>query len=69
MRFAPRAWRSFPDAEETFRFFDPWGNNIQVVDYRDVQFERSPGVKRALGIEGLEKTEDARREIAEKGLD
>jgi len=52
----------------TLDFRDPWGNLIQIVDYRDVQFERTPGVKRALGIEGIEKTDDARREIAEKGL-
>jgi lactoylglutathione lyase len=50
-------------------FRDPWGNLFQVVDYREVQFERSAGVKRALGIEELEKTETARREIADKGLD
>jgi catechol 2,3-dioxygenase-like lactoylglutathione lyase family enzyme len=49
-------------------FRDPWGNFFQVVDYRDIQFERTPGVKRALGIEGLEKSEQARREIADKGL-
>jgi lactoylglutathione lyase len=49
-------------------FRDPWGNLFQVVDYREIQFERSPGVKRALGIEQLEKTDSARQEIAEKGL-
>jgi catechol 2,3-dioxygenase-like lactoylglutathione lyase family enzyme len=49
-------------------FRDPWGNHIQVVDYRRIQFERAPGVRRALGIEGTEKTPEALREIAEKGL-
>ena len=49
-------------------FRDPWGNLFQIVDYRDVQFERTEGVKRALGIEGLEKTGEARREIEENGL-
>ena len=47
---------------------DPWGNHIEVVDYRDVQFERTPGVRRKLGIEGVEKTDAARAEIDEKGL-
>src|SRR5438477_6011777 len=23
---------------------DPWGNHIQVVDYRDIQFTKTPGV-------------------------
>jgi lactoylglutathione lyase len=49
-------------------FFDPWGNRFEVVDYRDIQFERVPGVKRKLGIEGLEKTDAARAEISDRGL-
>jgi catechol 2,3-dioxygenase-like lactoylglutathione lyase family enzyme len=49
-------------------FRDPWGNLFQVVAYADVQFERTPGVRRALHIDNLEKTQRARREIEEKGL-
>ena len=49
-------------------FMDPWGNRIEVVAYADIQFERVPPVKRKLGIEGVEKTDRARREIAERGL-
>jgi lactoylglutathione lyase len=49
-------------------FMDPWGNRIEIVGYADIQFERVPPVKRKLGIEGLEKTERARAEIAERGL-
>jgi lactoylglutathione lyase len=49
-------------------FLDPWGNRIEVVGYADIQFERVPPVKRKLGIEGLGKTEKARREIADRGL-
>jgi catechol 2,3-dioxygenase-like lactoylglutathione lyase family enzyme len=52
----------------TLDFHDPWGNLFQVVDYREIQFERTAGVRRALGLEGLEKTPAARREIEEKGL-
>jgi catechol 2,3-dioxygenase-like lactoylglutathione lyase family enzyme len=50
------------------RFRDPWGNQFEVVAYADVQFERVPGVRRKLGIEALEKSAAARREIAERGL-
>jgi lactoylglutathione lyase len=50
-------------------FRDPWGNYVQVVQYSEIQFERAPGVKRALGIDDLSKNEAAREEIAEKGLD
>jgi catechol 2,3-dioxygenase-like lactoylglutathione lyase family enzyme len=49
-------------------FLDPWGNRFEIVDYRDIQFERAPGVKRRLGIEGLEKTDAAREEIREREL-
>jgi catechol 2,3-dioxygenase-like lactoylglutathione lyase family enzyme len=49
-------------------FRDPWGNAIQVVDYREIQFTKAPGVARAMGIDGLEKTESARAELREKGL-
>ncbi len=47
---------------------DPWGNFIQIVDYSEVQFERTPGVRRKLGIEAIQKTESARAEIEERGL-
>jgi len=50
-------------------FLDPWGNRFEIVDYRDIQFERSPGVKRRLGIEAVEKTGAAREEIRERRLD
>jgi lactoylglutathione lyase len=50
-------------------FLDPWGNRFEIVDYRDIQFERTPGVKRRLGIEALEKTGAAREEIRERRLD
>jgi lactoylglutathione lyase len=49
-------------------FIDPWGNHFQVVAYQDIQFERAPGVKRKLGIEGLEKTPAALEQIRERGL-
>ena len=51
-----------------FDFYDPWGNRIEVVEYGEIQFERTSGVKRKLGIEGLGKSESARGEIEERGL-
>lgn len=49
-------------------FRDPWGNLIQVVDYRDIQFTKSPEIARSMGIDGLEKSESARAELREKGM-
>jgi catechol 2,3-dioxygenase-like lactoylglutathione lyase family enzyme len=54
---------------QSFDFRDPWGNRFQVVGYRNIQFERTDGVRRKLGIEGLEKTDAARSEIADRGLE
>jgi catechol 2,3-dioxygenase-like lactoylglutathione lyase family enzyme len=48
-------------------FRDPWGNQVQVVDYRDVQFTKTPEILRAMGLE-LEKSEQAKAELREKGL-
>ena len=56
------------DTRGSFDFLDPWGNRFQVVGYGDIQFERTDGVRRKLGIEALEKTPEARRQISERGL-
>jgi catechol 2,3-dioxygenase-like lactoylglutathione lyase family enzyme len=50
-------------------FSDPWGNQIQVVDYRDVQFTKTEEVLRAQGLDGLEKSERAREELRAKGIE
>ncbi|HLY95179.1 MAG TPA: VOC family protein [Gaiellaceae bacterium] len=49
-------------------FHDPWGNFVQVVDYREIQFTKAPTVAHALGLDGLEKTEKAKAELREAGL-
>src|SRR3954451_8338409 len=36
-------------------FRDPWGNQIQVVDYRDIMFTKSPAVLAGMGLDGLAK--------------
>ncbi len=48
-------------------FLDPWGNQIQVVAYSDIQFSKTPEVLRGMGLE-LEKSESALAELREKGL-
>lgn len=53
----------------SLRFRDPWGNNVEVVDYRDVQFTKAPAVLRGMGLEGLGKTDAALEELRSKGLD
>ena len=50
------------------RFIDPWGNTVEIVEYGEIQFTKSPEVLRGMGLEGLAKTEEAQRQLAEKGL-
>ena len=49
-------------------FIDPWGNHIQVVEYRDIQFTKAPEVLRAIGLGHLPKSDDALQELAKKGI-
>ena len=49
-------------------FHDPWGNHVQVVDYRDIQFTKASEVLEGMRLDGLAKTESAQRELRKKGL-
>ena len=48
-------------------FLDPWGNRVEVVEYANIQFTKAPQVLHAMGFH-LDKNENARRELAEKGM-
>jgi lactoylglutathione lyase len=50
-------------------FLDPWGNQIQIVEYGEIQFTKTPGILRGMGLDNLEKTAGALAELREKGLD
>jgi lactoylglutathione lyase len=47
---------------------DPWGNRLQIVDYREIQFTKAPWVLAGMGLGGLEKGEQALAELREKGI-
>jgi predicted enzyme related to lactoylglutathione lyase len=49
-------------------FHDPWGNSVQVVDYREVQFTKADRILRGMGLSPLSKTERAVGELRAKGL-
>ena len=49
-------------------FRDPWGNRVQVVQYSEIQFSKTLSVLAGMGLDGLEKSESAVRELREKGL-
>jgi extradiol dioxygenase family protein len=52
----------------SLRVRDPSGNLLEIVDYREVQFSKTPAVLRALGVDGLEKSTSAREELRAKGI-
>ncbi len=47
---------------------DPWGNRLQLLDYREVQFTKAPWVLAGMGLDRLEKSERALDELRRKGL-
>lgn len=49
-------------------FLDPWGNRIQVVEYRDLQFTKTPAVLKFMGL-NLDKSEEAKAELRKKGIE
>lgn len=49
-------------------FLDPWGNHVQVVDYREIQFSKAPAVLHEMGVGALAKTPAAEQELRSKGL-
>ena len=68
VRAALRAAGVSVQASGSLDFLDPWGNHVQVVDYREIQFSKAPGVLRGMGIGALEKTPAAKQELRSKGL-
>jgi catechol 2,3-dioxygenase-like lactoylglutathione lyase family enzyme len=56
-------------AEGSLRFRDPWGNQVEIVDYRDVQFTKAPEIVRAMSLGWLGKRAAALEELRAKGVD
>jgi catechol 2,3-dioxygenase-like lactoylglutathione lyase family enzyme len=50
-----------------FNFLDPWGNHIEVVAYRDVQYSKPDTILATMGL-ALDKSHEAREELREKGM-
>ena len=56
-------------SEQRLDFLDPWGNRIEIVAYADIQFLKDRNVLEALGSGDLRKTEAAREELRDKGIE
>jgi catechol-2,3-dioxygenase len=51
-----------------YDFLDPWGNRIQIIEYSECQFSKTPAVLRGMRLEGLEKNPEALKELKEKRM-
>lgn len=52
--------------DRPFNFLDPWGNHLEIVAYRDVQFTKVGEVLRGMGLDlgkGDEALEELRRKL------
>lgn len=49
-------------------FLDPWGNRIEIVGYANIQFTKAGHVLRGMGLGHLTKSEEAIRELTDKGM-
>ncbi len=50
------------------KFIDPWGNRVEIIGYENIQFSKAPNVLRGMGLERLEKNENAIKELTERGM-
>jgi len=49
-------------------FLDPWGNRIEIVGYDGIQFTKAPHVLVGMGLPHLSKTDEALKELRDKGM-
>jgi catechol 2,3-dioxygenase-like lactoylglutathione lyase family enzyme len=68
LRAALKAGGEDVAARGSLRVRDPSGNQLEIVDYRDVQFSKAPEVLRGMGLDGLDKSPSAVEELRDKGL-
>jgi catechol 2,3-dioxygenase-like lactoylglutathione lyase family enzyme len=68
LRRALRAGGEDVSSSGSLRVHDPSGNQLEIVDYRDVQFSKTPAVLSGMGLEALSKNPGAVQELRDKGL-
>jgi len=49
-------------------FRDPWGDRVEIVGYENIQFTKAPHILRGMSLTHLTKNENAKKELAEKGM-
>ena len=49
-------------------FLDPWGNRIEITTYTNIMFSKSTAILRGMGMDDLQKTDEALAELDKHGL-
>ncbi|MGI9568310.1 MAG: VOC family protein [Desulfobulbia bacterium] len=55
-------------SERFMDFHDPWGNRIEIVEYKGVQFTKDRDVLNGMQLSDMRKTPDALKQLEEKGM-
>ena len=50
-------------------FLDPWGDRVEITTYKNIQFSKTPGVLKGMGLSHLGKTEEVREELRKRGME
>ncbi len=48
---------------------DPWGNRVEITTYTDIMFSKTEAILRGMGMDHLQKTDEALAELNKNGLD
>ena len=54
--------------DNSWIFFDPWGNRIEITTYTNIQFTTANHVLRGMGLEHLKKNKKSILELAKKNM-
>ena len=49
-------------------FLDPWGNRIEITTYTNIMFSKTTTILRGMGMDHLQKTDEALAELDKHGL-
>ena len=49
-------------------FLDPWGNRIEITTYTNIMFSKPTAILRGMGMDHLQKTDEALAELNKHGL-
>jgi len=49
-------------------FLDPWGNRVEITTYTNIMFSKPTAILRGMGMDPLQKTDEALSELDKHGL-